>query len=210
MAEAVCQRRKARKLVEDDSNDVNKTNFNRLTAKVRYLTKKGKTKAFRERCSNLDLKKEGHKAWGFLQNLEGSKRKTNPQPLIDEKERTITGGKKKAKLLNKMFSNITKGYRRRHLDKALLKIMNSKEGSKHAAVFEDPFSVQELERAIAKLASKKAPGPDKITNEMIKHLGPKAKQILLKFINKTWEEGRLPSQWRTAIITPNSQKRQIP
>ena len=109
-----------------------------------------------------------------------------------------------------MFSNITKGYRRRHLDKALLKIMNSKEGSKHAAVFEDPFSVQELERAIAKLASKKAPGPDKITNEMIKHLGPKAKQILLKFINKTWEEGRLPSQWRTAIITPILKKGKSP
>ena len=92
---------------------------------MRYLTKKGKPKAFRERCSNLDLKKEGH-------NLERSKRKTNPQPLIDEKERTITGGKKKAKLLTKClvtfyllvipvvvgpqpYSNITKGYKRRHL-----------------------------------------------------------------------------------------------
>ena len=70
--------------------------------------------------------------------------------------------------------------------------MNSSTGSKHAAAFDDPLTVQELERAIAKLASKKAPGPDKISNEMIKHLGPKAKQVLLKFINKTWEEGQLP------------------
>ena len=215
LAEAVSQRRKARKVVEDDAknncpNPTNKTNYNRLTAKVRYLTKKGKQKAFKETCSNLDLKKQGHKAWGLLNNLEGSKRKVNPQPLIDEKENTITGGKKKAKLLNKMFSNITKGYKRKHLDKALLKIMNSNKGSKHAAVFDDPFTSQELDRAIAKLASRKAPGPDGITNEMIRHLGPRAKQVLLKFINKTWEQGHLPSQWRTAIITPILKKGKDP
>ena len=202
LAEAVSQRRKARATTEAKSSATNKTNFNRLTAKVKYLTKKGKTNAFKEKCSQLDMKKEGHKAWGFLNNLEGSKRKTNPQPLIDERGQTVTGGMKKAKLLNKMFSNITKGYKRKRLDKALLKIMNSKDRSKHEAAFDDAFTQQEMDRAIKKLANRKSPGPDNITNEMIKHLGPKAKTVLLTFINKTWNEGYLPSQWRTATITP--------
>ena len=218
LAEAVSQRRRARKIVEDNAKSTvkdkeeivkDKTQYNRLTAKVRYLTKKGKSKAFKAACSDLDLKKQGHKAWGLLSNLEGSKRKENPQPLKDEKENIITG-KKKAKLLNKMFSSITKGYKRKQLDKALLKIMNSKKGSKHAAAFVDPFTSQELDRAIAKLQLRKTPGPDGITNEMIKHLGPRAKQVLLKFINKTWEEGQLPSRWRTAIITPILKKGKDP
>jgi len=57
------------------------------------------------------LKKEGHKAWGFLNNLERSYRKSNPQPLLVTNDRgyTVTGGMKKAKLFKKMFSNITKG-----------------------------------------------------------------------------------------------------
>ena len=38
------------------------------------------------------------------------------------------------------------------------------------------FSLQELEKAIGTLKDCKLPGPDKITNEMIKHLGPKAKK----------------------------------
>ena len=210
LAEAVSQRKEARNKVEDDSSPSNKTNFNRLTAKVRYLTKKGKVKAFKEKCSQLDLKKEGHKAWGFLNNLEGSKRKSNPQPLTDERGYTVTGGMKKAKLLNKMFSNITKGYKRKRLDKALLRIMNNKNRSKHEAAFDDPFILQEMDRAIKLLPNRKSPGPDNISNEMIKHLGPKAKEVLLTFINKTWSEGYLPSQWRTAVITPILKKGKPP
>ena len=95
----------------------------------------------------------------------------------------MTGGMKKAKLLNKMFSSITKGYKRKRLDKALLKIMNNKNRSKHEAVFDDAFTQQEMDRAIKNLANRKSPGPDNISNEMIKHLGPKAKKVLLTFIN---------------------------
>lgn len=37
---------------------------------------------------------------------------------------------------------------------------------------------------------------------MISHLGTLAKEGLLKFINRSWKEGKLPSSWRTARITP--------
>ena len=48
---------------------------------------------------------------------------------------------------------------------------------------------------------KEAPGQDKISDEMITHLALKAKQVLLEFINKTWDKGQLPSQWRTFVIS---------
>ena len=37
---------------------------------------------------------------------------------------------------------------------------------------------------------------------MIAHLGKVAKTKLLSFINRTWRESKLPTQWRTAKITP--------
>ena len=37
---------------------------------------------------------------------------------------------------------------------------------------------------------------------MISHLGNLAKEKLLRFINRTWKEGQLPSSWRTANVTP--------
>ena len=44
------------------------------------------------------------------------------------------------------------------------------------------FSLAELNSAIRKLKTKKSPGKDGITNEMIKHLGPKGKEKLCIFL----------------------------
>ena len=68
--------------------------------------------------------------------------------------------------------------------------------------FDEEFSIQELNNAIKKAKSGKAPGPDKIANEMIAHLGPLAKLNLLLIINKTWKTGNLPKSWKTAQVTP--------
>ena len=46
-----------------------------------------------------------------------------------------------------------------------------------------PFTAMELEDAMSMLQLKKAPGSDQITNEMLLHLGPKAKKKLLQLFN---------------------------
>ena len=68
--------------------------------------------------------------------------------------------------------------------------------------------MQELNRAIKKAAPRKAPGPDRVTNEMISHLGSIAKSKILEYINRTWNEGNLPASWRTAKVTPILKKRE--
>ena len=42
-----------------------------------------------------------------------------------------------------------------------------------------PFNARELEDALRTLKDKKSSGPDKITMEMLKHMGPKAKSKLI-------------------------------
>ena len=78
---AVKERRRARKAVGKNPTRENKTYYNQLTGKVRQLTKSGKRNHWREACSKLDLRKEGHKAWGLLHSLSGDKQKRNPEPL---------------------------------------------------------------------------------------------------------------------------------
>ena len=48
------------------------------------------------------------------------------------------------------------------------------------------FSIQELQDACRRLKTKKSPGKDGITNEMIKNLGKYAKQKLLEVFNQSW------------------------
>ena len=93
LEETVQERRKARKQVEKDRSPANKTNYNRLTAKVRYLTRTGKRSMWRDTCAQLDLNRKGHKAWTLFKNLEGTKKKENPKPFSHEGQKVTTGRK---------------------------------------------------------------------------------------------------------------------
>ena len=203
LEETVHQRRKARKAVEKDATPANKTAYNRLTAKVRYLSRTGRRSRWHDTCDKLDLNRDGHKVWKLLENLEGSKRKENPKPFTHEGQK-VTSAKKKADIFNTYLAGVSKSTRRKHLDKALWKLFkrNQNAATTSNLPFEKDFTLRELTAAIKKAAPKKAPGPDRIHNDMISHLGPVANQKLLEFINRTWKEGKLPTSWRTARITP--------
>ena len=59
-----------------------------------------------------------------------------------------------------------------------------------------PITMKDIEAAIKQLKCKKAPGPDGVTNDMIKHLGPAAKKTLLELLNKSWKNGTVPALWK--------------
>ena len=66
--------------------------------------------------------------------------------------------------------------------------------------------MKEIEAAIRQLKCKKAPGPDGVTNDMIKHLGPAAKKTLLELFNESWKNGTVPALWKKATIIPIHKK----
>ena len=202
---AVKERRRLRKVAQKDPSKENKTAYNRATGKVRHLTRMSKRENWRSTCGRLDLNKDSKKAWTLLNSLNhnGPTKKSNPQPL-EENGKQITNPKAKANLFNKAFSKINRATRRTNLDKALWKLFKKKSKSPTAVLqtFEQDFSEGEFTAALKKLKLRKAPGLDKIKNEMLINLGPKAKLYLLQYINRTWRESELPAAWRTAVVSP--------
>ena len=69
-----------------------------------------------------------------------------------------------------------------------------------------PFTLRELEEGMLSLKKKKAPGADQITNEMLLHIGPKAKKKRLQLFNESWKAGIVPQVWREAIMVPIHKK----
>ena len=70
----------------------------------------------------------------------------------------------------------------------------------------NPFTHHELQSALRKLKTKKAPGPDGISNEMLAHLGSAAVDKLLEIFNLSWQEGTVPQIWKEATIIPVHKK----
>ena len=81
------------------------------------------------------------------------------------------------------------------------RVANLSKFTKMKADSDKPFTSEELCRALAK-RKKSAPGQDGITFEILSHTSPSFRGRLLHLYNLSWEEGKLPKQWKSAIIQP--------
>jgi hypothetical protein len=60
------------------------------------------------------------------------------------------------------------------------------------------LTMKELDIAIHSLRQRKSLGPDCVTNDMLRRLGPVAKVVLLKLMNTSWQRGIVPQVWKEA------------
>ena len=67
---------------------------------------------------------------------------------------------------------------------------------------EKPFSLYELDQALLDLPMAKAPGPDGIYNEMLKHMNKPIKKLVLHLHNMIWSTGVFPRRFREGICIP--------
>ena len=65
---------------------------------------------------------------------------------------------------------------------------------------EQDITMNELNRVIEEAGNNKASGDDDIPYELIKHLGVRAREMLLYIFNRCWSGEELPLKWLTAII----------
>ena len=64
-----------------------------------------------------------------------------------------------------------------------------------------PITINELTKCINETKNT-APGPDKIHNEIIKHLPTLTLNTLLRIFNDIWQENTFPKEWHKAITIP--------
>ena len=70
----------------------------------------------------------------------------------------------------------------------------------------EPCSLKELKDALKEVKTRKAPGPDGITGEMLKHLRACSRAVLLKIFNHSWMKGVVREVWKEAVIIPAPKK----
>ena len=73
-------------------------------------------------------------------------------------------------------------------------------------VWPNAWASESLKKHWKKIKQKKASGPDGITNEMLKHLGPGAKHFMLRICNQSWSTGTVPTILEKAVKRPFPKK----
>lgn len=67
---------------------------------------------------------------------------------------------------------------------------------------EAEIALEDIIKAVQKLKTRKSPGPDQISNEMIKFGGSAAIKEIHKLFKKILMTSAIPDQWRTSITVP--------
>lgn len=67
---------------------------------------------------------------------------------------------------------------------------------------EDIITQEEVHEAVRKLKNRKAPGPDQITNEMLKYAGPEIEKVLTSLFQRIILNQRIPTEWKNSVTIP--------
>ena len=80
--------------------------------------------------------------------------------------------------------------------------------SKHSYKTKDLFDLKDLNKAIITLKTRSAPGEDMVHNNMLKNSTLEFGKIILKLINLSVSQSKIPQEWKQSIITmlPKKQK----
>ena len=161
--------------------------------------------SWRQKTSELNMDREGKKLWNLVRAMNDEERQRTP--IFIEKNQEMMSGWRAANCFIEDYeqtSNIdVPDDRRQQVHQEMKNLHNEEDVPDY---MEKPFSINELQNALADLKNNKSPGPDKITNDMIKHLGEKAKTTLLAIFNNSWKTGQAPQIWRKANMVPIHKK----
>ncbi|XP_075744322.1 uncharacterized protein LOC142803100 [Rhipicephalus microplus] len=70
--------------------------------------------------------------------------------------------------------------------------------ARDAPSMDEDSTVAEVKRVLATLNCRSAPGPDGVTNKMLKHLDDDSIEFLTDKINEIWRNGLIPKSWKAA------------
>ena len=163
-------------------------------------------------CEDLNDKDNISKVWKMAAKMDGKRQKRSTSDLIVNGEK-ITDDQEKANVLGQHFAKVSSNENLEEPFSSIKKIiehgmkgkieMNKKndEDTENNGI-NSPINFYELEAAINKSNRNSAPGEDQISYTMLKNLPRKSRAVLLKLFNMAWQQQKIPSKWKEAIIIP--------
>lgn len=171
--------------------------FKRAKAKGRRIRREAKTNSWKTFLSSINSYTDTKKVWKRISALQG--RQTSTIPLVSTTGDTLED---QANALGQHFESVSSSahYTAQFLQhKLLMERQPLRKKKADRMGYNCPFTKHEFAVALS-TCGKSAPGPDKITYEMLKHVHPNTQDAILFLFNKIWQAGRLPKSWKESIV----------
>ncbi|KAK3557986.1 hypothetical protein QTP86_005623 [Hemibagrus guttatus] len=192
--DSIQRKRLAKKKWDMDRTEENRQEYKELQRRVKREVSKAKQKAYDELYTRLDTR-EGEKDLYRLARQRDRDGKDVQQVRVikDRDGRVLTSEESVQRRWKEYFEELMNEENERE---------KRVEGVNSVAQKVDKIRKDEVRKALKRMKSGKAVGPDDIPVEVWKCLGEAAVEFLTSLFNRVLESERMPEEWRRSVLVP--------
>ncbi|KAK3525786.1 hypothetical protein QTP70_007548 [Hemibagrus guttatus] len=192
--DSIQRKRLAKKKWDMDRTEENRQEYKELQRKVNREVSKAKQKAYDELYTRLDTR-EGEKDFYRLARQRDRDGKDVQQVRVikDKDGRVLTSEESVQRRWKEYFEELMNEENERE---------KRVEGVNSVEQKVDKIRKDEVRKALKRMKSGKAVGPDDIPVEVWKCLGEAAVEFLASLFNRVLESERMPEEWRRSVLVP--------
>ncbi|KAK3506921.1 hypothetical protein QTP70_031225 [Hemibagrus guttatus] len=192
--DSVQRKRLAKKKWDMDRTEENRQEYKELQRRVKREVSKAKQKAYDELYTRLDTR-EGEKDLYRLARQRDRDGKDVQQVRVikDRDGRVLTSEESVQRRWKEYFEELMNEENERE---------KRVEGVNSVEQKVDKIRKDEIRKALKRMKSGKAVGPDDIPVEVWKCLGEAAVEFLTSLFNRVLESERMPEEWRRSVLVP--------
>lgn len=191
----------ARDKMEADPSDDNVIDHNKKRAEFIKTKSEEIRRSWHEKTESLNLEQDSQRLWRLTKSLN-EEQPTRSKTVLDVNGQLLHGKAAANCFAEAYHQQSTVKMAQQRIQAVHDETERCLSDSAPNSIMDDSFTMAELNTALRSLKAKKAPGPDGISNDMLRHLGPAAKALLLQIFNQSWEQAKVPTLWKEAHITP--------
>ncbi|KAK3572741.1 hypothetical protein QTP86_007058, partial [Hemibagrus guttatus] len=192
--DSIQRKRLAKKKWDMDRTEENRQEYKELQRRVKREVSKAKQKAYDELYTRLDTR-EGEKDLYRLSRQRDRDGKDVQQVRVikDRDGRVLTSEESVQRRWKEYFEELMNEENERE---------KRVEGVNSVEQKVDKIRKDEVRKALKRMKSGKAVGPDDIPVEVWKCLGEAAVEFLANLFNRVLESERMPEEWRRSVLVP--------
>ena len=138
-----------------------------------------------------DQKSNPKKFWRFIKN----KRADSSGVAALQKDGVLhSDSRQKAEILNNQFTSVFSKEDKQNIPDL--------DGAPHECITDIKISEKGVFKLLRNINPHKATGPDKIPGRLLKELASAISPVLTYIFNTSLKQGRIPDQWKEALVTP--------
>jgi hypothetical protein len=182
--------------------------FNEATRQSMRELNDMRAESWQEFVSELDPRTNTKQVFQVIRKVDGKGRAEHPGTPLEKGTRLLRTDEAKADGFAREYQAVSSLRIPAAEEKVLRPTLKAAKAKECSCADSDekcvcsPFSQADLHDALGKLKTHKAEGADGVSNEMLRRLGPRAKEALLSVYNKSWLRKEVPTEWRRATIIP--------